>query len=256
MKVFLSLGAGVQSSTMALMAAKKELGYTPDCAIFADTQWEPSYVYEWLDYLETQLPFPLYRVSAGSLRDAVLTPNRGFIPIPAYTDQGLGRRQCTREYKIEPINRLKRQLLGYSRGERAEGVQCLTLIGISTDEASRMRSSKEPWNKNIYPLIELGMSRADCLQWLKRNGYPIPPKSACIGCPFRSNDTWLELKKHPKDWEDAVAVDNAIRFSKQGTTQYLHFRKRPLAEVVDDSYEQINLFDDLFQMECEGMCGL
>jgi len=50
MKHFLSLGAGVQSSTMALMAAKGQIGPMPDAAIFADTQWEPRHVYTWLNW--------------------------------------------------------------------------------------------------------------------------------------------------------------------------------------------------------------
>ena len=65
MKHIISLGAGVQSSTMALMAAKGEITPMPDAAIFADTGWEPKYVYDWLDWLETQLPFPVHRVSGG-----------------------------------------------------------------------------------------------------------------------------------------------------------------------------------------------
>ena len=36
----ISLGAGVQSSTMALMAACGEITPMPQCAIFADTQAE------------------------------------------------------------------------------------------------------------------------------------------------------------------------------------------------------------------------
>ena len=72
MKHIISLGAGVQSSTMALMAAKGEITPMPDCAIFADTGWEPVRVYEWLDWLETQLPFPLYRVSKGNLREDIV----------------------------------------------------------------------------------------------------------------------------------------------------------------------------------------
>ena len=72
MKHIISLGAGVQSSTMALMAAHGEITPMPDCAIFADTQWEPRGVYQWLSWLETQLPFPVHRVTAGSVRDAVI----------------------------------------------------------------------------------------------------------------------------------------------------------------------------------------
>ena len=68
----ISLGAGVQSSTMALMAAHGEITPMPVAAIFADTQAEPTSVYRWLDWLEKQLPFPVYRVSQGSLTDACL----------------------------------------------------------------------------------------------------------------------------------------------------------------------------------------
>ena len=65
----ISLGAGVQSSTMALMAAHGEIGPMPDCAIFADTGDEPKKVYEWLDWLEKQLPFPVYRVQRGIISE-------------------------------------------------------------------------------------------------------------------------------------------------------------------------------------------
>ena len=59
----ISLGAGVQSSVMALMSAKGQITPMPDCAIFADTQWEPEAVYEHLDWLESQLPFPVFNES-------------------------------------------------------------------------------------------------------------------------------------------------------------------------------------------------
>jgi len=44
----------------------------PDCASFADTMAEPASVYRWLDWLEPQLPFPVHRVSAGSLEKQTL----------------------------------------------------------------------------------------------------------------------------------------------------------------------------------------
>ena len=64
---FINLGAGVQSSCMALMAARGELGPMPDAAIFADTQAEPDSVYKWLKFLEKELPFPVHKVTLGSL---------------------------------------------------------------------------------------------------------------------------------------------------------------------------------------------
>src|SRR4051794_22841087 len=66
----LSLGAGVQSSTLLLMAVQGELDL--DAAIFADTQWEPAWVYDHLTSLELEARragIPLHRVTAGSLRE-------------------------------------------------------------------------------------------------------------------------------------------------------------------------------------------
>jgi 3'-phosphoadenosine 5'-phosphosulfate sulfotransferase (PAPS reductase)/FAD synthetase len=57
---------------MALMAATGEISPMPVAAIFADTQDEPTSVYAWLDWLETQLPFPVRRVTKGKLSEQAL----------------------------------------------------------------------------------------------------------------------------------------------------------------------------------------
>ena len=88
----ISLGAGVQSTVMALMAARGEIGPMPDCAIFADTGYEPQGVYDHLDWLETQLPFPVYRVSNGNIKDDTLAATNStgqrYVSIPFYTAEG------------------------------------------------------------------------------------------------------------------------------------------------------------------------
>jgi hypothetical protein len=85
----LSLGAGAQSTTLALMAAHGEIGPMPDCAIFADTGWEPKAVYEHLAWLRSPnvLPFPVHIVSAGDLRADIVAGARGerWASIPAFT---------------------------------------------------------------------------------------------------------------------------------------------------------------------------
>lgn len=72
----LSLGAGVQSTTLALMAAHGEIDRV-DCAIFADTQSEPKAVYDHLERLRAALPFPVYIVSKGSLRQELIDASEG-----------------------------------------------------------------------------------------------------------------------------------------------------------------------------------
>lgn len=264
MKRFLSLGAGVQSSTLALMIAHGELEPV-DAAIFADTGWEPRHVYEWLDWLEKQLPFPIYRVQRGNLRTDTLkyknTTGHRFAGIPWHMkmsngDKAMGRRQCTAEYKISPLSKKARELVGLAPRQRAEGVRCEMLIGISTDEAMRMKPSQDAWKVHRWPLIEQGMSRNDCLRWMERKGYPLPPKSSCIGCPFHSDNEWRLIKADPISWADALEVDKAIRQqSGERGQQFMHRSCVPL-DQVDLSTAEDHGQIDMFNNECEGMCGV
>jgi len=261
----LSLGAGVQSSTMALMAARGEIDM-PAAAVFADTGWEPRKVYEWLDWLEKQLPYPVYRVRNGSLRDSIMNKQSStggrFASIPWFTigpdgKPGMGRRQCTSEHKLLPLRREMRRLLGYEKGARIPPNSCEALIGISTDEALRMKPSTDKWIKNRWPLIEKGMSRNDCLRWMERNGYPKPGKSSCIGCPYHSDDEWRAIKADPEAWADALEVDKIIREPVRGFRgrQFMHADRVPL-DKVDLLTPRERGQIDAFNNECEGMCGV
>jgi len=255
----LSLGAGVQSSTLALMAEHGEIE-KPDYAIFADTGWEPKHCYDWLDWLETQLSYPVIRVQKGNIRDDLidtLTSNKRFASIPFFVNGGIGRRQCTTEYKIQPLQKKCRELAGYKKYQRIPENTVEMLIGISRDEAQRMKSSREKWIVNSWPLIELGMTRTDCLIWMQKHNYPQPPKSSCIGCPFHSNRHWIEMKRNdPEAWNDAVFVDAALRAN--GTRGYMRNEEFMHRSLVPLSVA--NLGDeetvDMFGNECEGMCGV
>ena len=64
----LSLGGSVKPAVMALMASESALVRVPDCAIFADTGWEPPSVYDHIQWLAARLRFPLYVVDNGRSR--------------------------------------------------------------------------------------------------------------------------------------------------------------------------------------------
>lgn len=271
----ISLGAGVQSSTMALMAAKGEIGPMPKAAIFADTQAEPASIYKWLDWLEKQLPFPVYRVTEGSLTDEQLrlrvskkTGNiyaRNMIPAYVAKDGGgkalLGRR-CTADYKIKPIFRLAKKLGDVGRA--CKEVKVVQWIGISIDEAHRMKPSREKWADCVWPLIDKEMTRQDCLNWMAKNNYPTPPRSACIYCPFHSDHEWKRLRnEEPDEWQKAVEFDKKLReVCKQATGTarvkgevFLHNSLVPLDQVDFQSLPERNQLS-LFGNECEGLCGV
>lgn len=271
----LSLGAGVQSSTLALMAAKGLVTPMPQCAIFADTQAEPPSVYRWLDWLEKELPFPVHRVTAGSLTERITTTRvnrktgKSYYSnmIPAFTlnhdgTKGIVGRSCTADFKLTPIFKKAKELGAIKRGQKTVGV--VQWIGISLDEVSRMKDSRDPWSKNRWPLIEMRMNRHDCLRWMEANGYPAPPRSACSYCPFHSDAEWRRLKtEEPAEFAKAVEVERLLQKLHLDATlpgkfhgvAYLHSSLQPLATVdfsTEEEHGQINMF----QNECEGMCGV
>lgn len=265
MKNIISLGAGVQSSTMALMSACGELPPV-DAAIFADTQGEPQEVYDWLDYLMPLLPFPVHIVSNGNLRDDFLKALKdpdgrcGQPPFMVWNHQkNKGARlwrKCTQEYKLQPIRRKTREI--------ADGGTVKQWIGITTDEAHRMKPSGVKYIENIFPLVDRRMSRDDCLQWMKKNGFDRPPKSACYYCPYINNSRLRDMKLNQQDeWQKLVWLDEEMR-RLQGSvingakitgTLYIHRDCKPLSEIdlrnAADFGQQ-----DLFGEECEGMCGV
>ncbi len=260
----LSLGAGVQSSTLALMAARGEVGPMPTCAIFSDTGWEPIQVYTWKIWLETQLPFPVHTVSRGNLRADVLAQKPGsglplFTESPGGVGHGMLGRGCTRTYKVEPKRAKIRELIGYPGRKRIPAeVKVEQWFGISLDEVYRMKVPEEPWMTYRYPLVyDKPMTRQDCLRWMKDSGYPEPPRSACIGCPFHSDAEWRAIKPRPNEWADAVEFDAAIRTGVRNTREkcYVHPSLKPLDEV-DLSTDEENGQLSLFTNECEGMCGV
>jgi len=266
----LSLGAGVQSTTLALMAAHGEIGPMPDCAIFADTGWEPRAVREHLAWLMSPnvLPFPVHIVSAGDIRADLLRAGAGerWASIPAFTrtakrgriEVGIIGRQCTKDYKIVPIRRKVRALAGLTRRRSPDHAIVEQWIGISLDELMRMKPSFEAWQVNRWPLIEQRMSRHDCLRWLERHDHTIPPKSACVGCPVHSDMPWREIRDHdPEAWGEAVVVDRAIRTGLRGIRGevYLHRSAVPL-DQADLSTPADRGQLDLWGNECEGMCGV
>ena len=109
----IGLGDGVQSPVMALMAGERAFDRVPDCAIFADTHWKSPSIYAHLEWLESQLRFPLHVVDNGrSLREHVKaltnhSGSRNYVDVPVYLkgSDGIGRWQCTENYKINPVRR-------------------------------------------------------------------------------------------------------------------------------------------------------
>jgi hypothetical protein len=270
----LSLGAGVQSSTLALMIEKGQVPMV-DGAIFADVKGEPKTVYTHLDWLEKQLSYPVYRVTWRDLKQDILDAAEGkytaftapfFTKNPITGKKGLLRRQCTNMYKIGPVVQQVRKMLGLEKGEkRRKGTEVEMLMGISKDEVFRIKTNRLKYITNVYPLVDLKMTRSDCLTWMEKFNYPKPPRSACTFCPYHSNEEWREIKKNKEEWDQVVAMDKAIRHQEKykdknkNSTEvldelFLHREGIPIDQVDFNKKKKDDQLD-LFQSDCEGMCG-
>lgn len=286
----LSLGWGVQSWTIAAMSALGELPKL-DVAIHSDTTYEHEDTYAfaqmWRPWLE-QRGIKVVVVSDATQVQRVMTDKIG---IPAFTinehtgSQGQLRRQCTDRWKIRPIRRFIRAV---QKGCQIVSLQnrfvaawhfrvpifdylrvCAAIepfemveqwLGISLDEVIRAKDSDVQYITNCFPLLDKQMSRADCIAWLTAHDLPVPPKSSCVFCPYHSRRAWQELKRAGGgDWEQAMAVDEIIRYQRSPYSLFVHTDRKPLEAVTiaeDFGYLQLPLIDTT-DMPCDsGHCFL
>jgi len=242
----LSLGWGVQSWTLAAMAALGEIPM-PDYAVHADTTHEMQGTYshaaKWTPWLEER-GIPVVTVQAPEKLVATSEwakpygENTNGMLIPAYSvklqnlEVGQVHRQCTNQWKIAPLRRFARSVIGKTSPECVE-----MWMGISLDEWQRMRDSGTQYIKNVYPLVDRRLSRSHCVAWLEEHGLDIPPKSACTFCPYHNKDSWKRMKQAGgADWDEAVAVDEIIRDKGKGDGKdfqlFVHSSGLPLEEAV------------------------
>jgi hypothetical protein len=252
-------------------------------AIFADTQDEPQAVYDHLGWLVEQCR-PHFQVlvrSKGCLGDNLVNGINAdglrFVSIPAFVKgperEGMTKRQCTQEYKIEVIERaIRYDILGLAPRQRIpKEIQIEQIFGLSYDEPGRIARVKMRRDtdqiETIFPLFEMEMTRGSCLTWLKKQNIPhTVPRSACVYCPYHDNAEWRWIRDNdPEGWKRAVQIDEAIRdhdsVSQKAMVRplYVHRSCVPLAEADLDTIDERDtkkgqlLF--WFNQECDGLCG-
>lgn len=285
----LNLGAGVQSTALYLLAMEGKItrgGGHPvvfDYAIFADTQEEPkdpgASVLDHLAWLRSLGGFPILDATAGRLGDHLLhganSTGGRFASIPAFIFNskkkkvGKTRRQCTTEYKIKVVERvIRRVILKLASRQRIRKDTIIhQYMGISMDEAGRMlkaqkRQNERPirWAVFHYPLIQrLNWTRENCRAYLANRVPHRVPRSACVFCPYHSNEEWQRIKqRNGEDWKRVVEIDHALRVKgnvvnrKMDAKMYLHRSCKPIDEI-DFLNDQNG--DREMAGECQGMCG-
>lgn len=290
--IAVSYGGGVQSTAIAHLVINRHpdlmrvIDRLPDCFIFADTGDEPDSVYETVERTRVALDeagIPLYVVKKSErslsedLKKKVTDGNRGIDCPPFFLDTGGDKegkvsRQCTYAWKVEVLDRKKKKLFGLNLRKKDHRLLDNVVdawMGISLDEAQRMRTSKDKWQRYVYPLIDMRWRRSDCIKYLEEICVKAS-RSACTYCPFHSDQEWVRLKREePEAWKHAVefeawvhaAHDSGKNIAGLDGKPYLHRTLVPISDAIakakDSADQQADLFGwDAFSDECAGVCGV
>lgn len=201
----ISYGGGVQSTAMLVLAAQGKLGVDVDAALFANVGDDSEHPATLRYVRETAIPWaaerglPVHELkrvkrdgSTETLWGRLMKPESRSLPIPVrMPDTGApGTRSCTKDFKISVVGKWLKQN-GASKDNPAT-----VCIGISTDEITRVSNKRvEPYERPVYPLIDLGLDRSACQRVIQEAGLPVPGKSSCFFCPFHRPQTWAEMRR-------------------------------------------------------------
>lgn len=233
----LSFGAGTQSTALALMSCENanavrdgQLMPFPsvpiyDIVIFCDLGFEPVWVKDQMEFTKAackkagirfkKLESPLYQDFMKNFGE------RRTISIPWWTlgtDGHKSRmpRNCTIDYKVEMISKFFRwEVLGYKKGQRLrpEDEKAHEMhMGFSFEEKHRCKPNPNRMFVNHFPLVEMGLTRADNYAYIRDVWGLETRASACVFCPYHRNHFFLHLKENlPDTYHQLVEVDERLR---------------------------------------------
>lgn len=147
----------------------------------------------------------------------------GRLLIPAYTDTGRLRRFCSGTWKRDPLLAFLR---GMGFGPRAH---VHAMLGISADEAHRAKPPRRIWYQEVYPLLDLELTRDACLALCLDAFQATPPRTSCTICPMRKDRQWEDLYHNdPAGYFQACEIDRSLRAPGVAVPTYLHRSRMPL----------------------------
>jgi hypothetical protein len=268
LRVF-SYGGGVQSTAALVLAAQGEIDFKT--FLFANVGDDSEHPATLRYVREVAMPYAEAQgIELGEVRYwdhgtgrktlygrlTTLGPKGGqFIGIPLRLSRTgrPGRRSCTNDYKVLTIERRLREMGATTEGRAVVG------LGISLDELQRARSDGgTEFQETVYPLIDLRLTRQDCIRIIERAGLEVPPKSSCWFCPYHSKRKWQEMRNEEPDlfWK-SVELERGIneRLAAQGFDPvWLTDWESPLDQATSP-HRQLPMFTDEAEDACEsGYC--
>jgi len=188
----ISYGGGVQSTALVVLAMCER--WPIDEVVHVDLLDAESpatreYVARFREWLQREYGCDITVIERNMYQD--MLDNPGFTPVPWHgrREKFMLSRQCTRQYKVQPLQRYL-----YDKYDGRIGL----MLGISVDEYHRMRDSSAARIEHVYPLVDRRLTRWQCRDIIERAGLAVPWKSSCWFCPFRSVvSQWALVQRYP-----------------------------------------------------------
>ena len=261
----ISYGGGVQSTAMLALAAQGKLGYTINDALFANVGDDSEHPATLRYVRDIAIPWAaehgvtvheLHRVkrdgSTETLYGRLTKEGSRSLPIPVRMDNGApGTRNCTADFKITVTGK-------WLKAHGATAADPATVcIGISVDEIHRANNRRsEKHERIVYPLLDLGHRRVDCMRIITAAGLPVPPKSACYFCPFHRPSVWQMMRiEEPELFEKAAALEDLLNDRRDTLGKdhvYLTRFATPLRDVIPEGAQLLPFADDEGSGGCDG----
>ncbi len=223
-------GGGVDSTAIAVLIWQKRLP-PPQYAWIVDVGYEPQTTWDYVNSILkprlAEADVNLQVLSTLDYTDNQLVKD-GKCVLPAYRRREDGSiirldTHCSERWKAQVARR-------WLRNQQVGKVE--QWVGISADEDRRVKVSNRAWLTFRYPLVEFGLTRADCAFLIGSVGWPMPERTSCYLCPQRSEVDWRRLvMRSPEDFKRAVAAEELIEQSCADT--YLHRSCKPLSVAVN-----------------------
>ena len=193
MPTVVSYGGGIQSTALVMLAMRErwvidEIVHVD--LVDAESPATREYVRYFRGWLLREHGRDITVIERNMYRDMLDKPQ--FTPVPwrGKYERFMLSRQCTRQYKVAPLQR-------YLYDRYPDGRIGL-MLGISVDEYHRMRDSSAARIDHVYPLVDARLTRWQCRDIIERAGLAVPWKSSCWFCPYRSiRSQWALVQRYP-----------------------------------------------------------
>lgn len=268
-----SFGGGRQSVATLVLAAQGKLPMQFDHWLFSNVGDDSEYPATIAYFHNVVVPFAekhgidmrmLHKVGRDgqvkTLYGQLLRRESRSIDIPVRMEGSAapGNRSCTGDFKIAVIAKWLKQ-----NGATAD-VPARVGVGISLDEVERINSRKAaPYERLVYPLVDMRLRVSDCISIVRKAGLPIPPKSACWFCPLHTPENWRDLRRDdPNLFEDAASLEDLLNERRAGLgkdrvylTRYGASHGQGLRQVIPDGRDLLPFADEESDADCDnGWC--